>query len=100
IFRMATVLDLPVASLDAVLALKKFLMAALFAWCGFGVIDLALGIYMNSELLRPHRSLSDLIVPVSMRALKGITLVLVATYVVYQIGQGELLTRFLTGLGV
>jgi MscS family membrane protein len=100
IFRMATVLDLPVASLDAVLALKKFLLAGLFAWCGFGIIDLALGIYMNSELLRPHRSLSDLIVPVSMRALKGITLVMVATYVVYQVGQGEMLTRFLTGLGV
>lgn len=100
IFRMAAVLDLPASSLDGVLAFKKFLMAGLFAWCGFGIIDMILGIYMNSELLRPHRSLSDLIVPVSMRALKGITLVMVATYVVYQIGQGELLTRFLTGLGV
>lgn len=100
IFRMATVLDLPASSLDGVLAFKKFLMAGLIAWCGFGLIDLVLGIYMNSELLRPHRSLSDLIVPVSMRALKGLTLVLVATYVVYQVGQGELLTRFLTGLGV
>jgi MscS family membrane protein len=100
IFHMATVLDLPVASLDAVLALKKFLLAGLVAWCCFGVIDLALGIYMNSELLRPHRSLSDLIVPVSMRALKGVTLVLVATYVVYEVGQGDMLTRFLTGLGV
>ncbi len=100
IFRMTTVLDLPAASLDGALAFKKFLMAGLFAWCGFGIIDLVLGIYMNSELLRPHRSLSDLIVPVSMRALKGVTLVVVATYVVYQVGQGEMLTRFLTGLGV
>src|SRR5262249_25504224 len=87
-------------SLNAVLALKKFLIAGLFAWVGFGIVDLAMGIYTNSELLKPHRSLGDMIAPVVLKALKGLTLVVVATYIVYEVGQGELLTRFLTGLGV
>ncbi|MBX7103658.1 MAG: mechanosensitive ion channel family protein [Gemmataceae bacterium] len=100
IFKLLVVLDLPASTLDGVLALKKFLIAGLFAWVGFGIIDLAMGMYMNSEFLKPHRSLGDMIVPVSMKAIKGITLVLVATYVVYQVGQGDLLARFLTGLGV
>src|SRR5262249_49485652 len=55
---------------------------------------------MNSELLRPHRSLSDMVVPVSMRTLKGAILLLVAVYVVYEVGEGDTLSRFLTGLGV
>lgn len=99
-FRLATMLDLPVHALDAVLAVHKFLMAGLLAWLGFGLVDLAMAVYTNSEFLRPHRSLGDMVVPVTMRALKAITLVIVATYVVYQIGQGDLLGRFLTGLGV
>lgn len=100
IFRALVVLDLPASTLDGVLALKKFLLAGLIAWVGFGIIDLAMAMYMNSEFLKPHRSLGDMIVPVTMKAVKGVTLVLVATYVVYQVGQGDLLTRFLTGLGV
>jgi MscS family membrane protein len=55
---------------------------------------------MNSELLRPHRSLSDMVVPVAMRTLKGIILLLVTVYVVYQVGEGDSLNRFLTGLGL
>src|SRR4029077_10992798 len=38
--------------------------------------------------------------PVSMRTLKGAILLFVAVYVVYQVGEGESLARFLTGLGV
>jgi MscS family membrane protein len=41
-----------------------------------------------------------MVVPVTMRFFKGATIVLVLTYIVYQIGQGDLLGRFLTGLGV
>jgi MscS family membrane protein len=100
IFQFLILLDLPVAALDGVLAVKKFLLAALVAWVGFGIINLASAVYTNSEFLKPHRSLGDMIVPVSSKALKGVTVVLVATYVVYQIGQADLLTRFLTGLGV
>lgn len=99
-FRLAAMLDLPVAMLDGVLAFHKFVMAGLLAWLGFGLVDLAMAVYTNSELLRPHRSLGDMVVPVTMRALKGLTVVVVATYVVYQVGQGDLLGRFLTGLGV
>jgi MscS family membrane protein len=99
-FQLLCVLDLPAGSLDGVLAFKKFFLATLSAWCGFGLIDLAMAIYTNSELLRPHRSLGDMVVPVTMRFTKGATIVLVLTYIVYQIGQGDLLGRFLTGLGV
>lgn len=100
LFQLLCVLDLPAGSLDDVLALKKFVLAILIAWCGFGLIDLVMATYTNSELLRPHRSLGDMVVPVTMRFFKGATIVLVLTYIVYQIGQGDLLGRFLTGLGV
>ena len=50
-----------------VFAAQKFLLAALVGWLGWRLIDLTMGVYSNSELLQPHRSLSDMIVPVSMR---------------------------------
>src|SRR5437870_3115492 len=59
-----------------------------------------MGVYRDSEFLRPHRSLSDMIVPVSMRLSKALVLLVVATYMIYQIGEIDLLARFLTGLGV
>jgi MscS family membrane protein len=64
------------------------------------LVDLCTAVYTNSELLRPHRSLSDMIVPVSVRISKTVVLLVVTTYMIYQIGQIDLLTRFLTGLGV
>jgi MscS family membrane protein len=100
LFEALALLDLPIRFIDAVLPLKTFGMAVLIGWFGIRLVDLATGVYMNSELLRPHRSLSDMVVPVSMRALKGALLLVVAVYVVYQIGEGEHLSRFLTGLGV
>jgi MscS family membrane protein len=100
LFQVLALLDLPSRFVDAVLPLRTFGMAFLIAWLGMHLMDLATAVYMNSELLRPHRSLSDMIVPVSMRLLKGAILLLVAVYVVYQFGEGESLNRFLTGLGV
>ena len=99
-FTMLEWLDLPANKLDAVLALKKFLLAGMVLWFGLRLIDLITACYMNSELLKPHRSLADMVVPVTMRFTKGITVVIVATYIVYQVGQGDMLGRFLTGLGV
>jgi MscS family membrane protein len=99
-FAAVNLLDLPVRIIDHLQPFKTFGMAALIAWLGLHIVDLATAVYMNSELLRPHRSLSDMIVPVSMRTLKGIILLCVAVYVIYQIGEGEYLNRFLTGLGV
>jgi MscS family membrane protein len=93
-------LDLPVRIIDGIEPFKTFGMAGLITWLGLHLVDLATAVYMNSELLRPHRSLSDMIVPVSMRSLKAAILLVVAVYVVYQIGEGEYLNRFLTGLGV
>jgi MscS family membrane protein len=93
-------LDLPIRFVNAVLPLKTFGLAGLIALLGLAVVDLATAVYTNSELLRPHRSLSDMVVPVAMRALKGAIVLLLAVYVVYQVGEGESLGRFLTGLGV
>jgi MscS family membrane protein len=93
-------LDLPVAGAGAVFAAEKFLLAGLAGWLGLRLIDFSLGIYTNSELLRPHRSLGDMIVPVSMRLSKTAVLLVVVTYMIYQVGEIELLARFLTGLGV
>ncbi len=95
-----SLLDLPVKVVDALEPIKTFGMAGLITWLGLHLVDLATAIYMNSELLRPHRSLSDMIVPVTMRSLKGAILLLVSVYVIYQVGEGEYLNRFLTGLGV
>jgi MscS family membrane protein len=100
LFQLLALLDLPVRVVDAIEPVKTFGMAGLIAWLGLHVVDLTTAVYMNSELLRPHRSLSDMIVPVTMRSLKGLILLLVAVYVIYQIGEGEYLNRFLTGLGV
>ncbi len=100
LFQILTLLDLPVRLTDAIEPLKTFGMAGLIAWLGVHFVDLATAVYMNSELLRPHRSLSDMIVPVSMRTLKAVILLLVAVYIIYEIGEGDYLSRFLTGLGV
>jgi MscS family membrane protein len=93
-------LDLPVALLDGVLAVKRFLLAGLIAWFGCRFIDLAMAVYTDSELLKPHRSLGDMIVPVTVRVAKAVVVLVVMTYLVYLVGQGDLLGRFLTGLGV
>ncbi|HEV3117440.1 MAG TPA: mechanosensitive ion channel domain-containing protein [Gemmataceae bacterium] len=99
-FQLLAWLDLPVAVAAAVFSAHKFLLAGLVGWLGLRLIDLSMGVYLNSELLKPHRSLSDMIVPVSVRISKTVVLLVVTTYMIYQIGQIDLLTRFLTGLGV
>ena len=92
-------LDLSVA-VGAVFAAKKFLMAGLLGWVGLALVDLTMAVYTNAEILRPHRSLGDMIVPVSMRLGKAAMLLLVSIYIIYRIGEVDLLGRFLTGLGV
>src|SRR5262249_54651085 len=99
-FRLLAWLDLPITVAATVFAAHKFILAALVGWLVLRLIVLFWCIYLNSELLKPHRSLSDMIVPVSMRISKAVVLLVVATYMIYQIGQIDLLTRFLTGLGV
>lgn len=93
-------LDLNIAIGGTVFAAEKFLLTGLFGWLGLRLMDLSMAIYTNTELLRPHRSLSDMIVPVSMRLGKAAVLLIVATCMIYQIGEFDLLGRFLTGLGV
>jgi MscS family membrane protein len=41
-----------------------------------------------------------MIVPVTVRICKAVVLVLVGAYVIYQLGEADMLGRFLTGLGV
>jgi MscS family membrane protein len=99
-FLLLTGLDLPVTVAGALFAAQKFLLAGLLGWLGLRLIDLSMAVYTNSELLRPHRSLGDMIVPVSMRMSKTVVTLVVLTYVIYQVGEIDLLARFLTGLGV
>jgi len=99
-FLLLGVLDLPVAVASEVFAAKKFLLAAMFAWVCMRLMDLSMGVYTNSELLRPHRNLGDMIVPVAMRLGKTTVVLVVAAYMIYQVGEIDLLGRFLTGLGV
>ncbi|MFO0807059.1 MAG: mechanosensitive ion channel [Gemmataceae bacterium] len=99
-FHMVALLDLPAALANDVMPMKKFLLAGLIGWLGCRLVDLIQGVYSNSELLKPHRSLGDMIAPVTVRAAKGGVTILVAVYVIYQVGQGDMLGRFLTGLGV
>jgi MscS family membrane protein len=99
-FLLLAGLDLPVGVAGAGFAAEKFLLAALLGWLGLRLMDLSMGIYTNTESLRPHRNLSDMIVPVSMRLGKASVLLVVLTYIIYQVGEIELLGRFLTGLGV
>jgi MscS family membrane protein len=98
-FKFPAWLDLPVTWLETILPARTFLMAGLLGWLGFQTTDLLMALYMNSELLRPHRNLSDMIVPVCMRLFKGTVLLLVVGYVIYHVGEGQSLIRFLTGLG-
>jgi MscS family membrane protein len=100
LFKLFEGLDLHVAVASPLFAAEKFLLAGLLGWVGLRLIDLAMGIYNNAELLRPHRSLGDMIVPVSMRLGKATVLLVVSTYMIYSIGEIDLLGRFLTGLGV
>jgi MscS family membrane protein len=100
LFLLLQGLDLHVAVASPVFAVEKFFLAGLLGWLGLRLIDLSMGIYTNAELLRPHRSLGDMIVPVSMRLSKAAVVLIVATYMIYEIGELDLLGRFLTGLGV
>lgn len=99
-FHIVAWLDLPIGLANELLPLKKFCMATLMGWFALRLVDLTRGIYTNSELLRPHRNLGDMVVPVGLQLLKTVVLVTVMAYVAYQVGKGDLLTRFLTGLGV
>jgi len=99
-FLLLAGLDLPVAVAEPLCGAEKFLLAGLLGWLGWRLIDLSMGVYTNTESLRPHRNLSDMIVPVLMRLGKAVVLLVFTTYVVYQIGEIDLLGRFLTGLGV
>jgi len=99
-FRLIGFLDLAPQVLDDFMPFRKFALAGLICWLAVRLIDLMTALYTNTELMRPHRSLGDMIVPVSMRTMKGVVILVLATYFVYQLGQGDSLVRFLTGLGV
>jgi MscS family membrane protein len=93
-------LDLRISVAGALFAAEKFLLAALLGWLGLRLMDLSMAVYTNTEILLPHRSLSDMIVPVSVRLGKAVVVLIVTLYMTYQFGEIDLLGRFLTGLGV
>lgn len=98
-FRLLIWLDLPASWLDTLLPLEAIILAVPLGWFGCRAVDLLRAIHLNSELISPQNSLSDMIVPVCLRLLKGTILLLVMAHLVYQVGKGDLLVNFLTGLG-
>lgn len=99
-FQGCVTLDLPLGLLETVLPARKFVMSILIGWLTGRMVDFVTAVSTNSELLQKHRSLSDLVVPVTMRIVKTVVWLLVATYMVFQVGEGQLVGQFLTGLGV
>ena len=66
-FELLELLDLPIAVLSDVLPFKKFLLAGLIGWLGCRIIDLTRAVYSDSESMKPHRGLGDMIAPVTVR---------------------------------
>jgi MscS family membrane protein len=99
-FQGCVMLDLPLGLLETVLPARKFILSILIGWLAGRMVDFVTAVSTNSELMQKHRSLSDLVVPVTMRIVKSVVWLLVATYMVFQIGEGQLVGQFLTGLGV
>ena len=94
-------LDLPPRTIDSLWPIKTFGTAVLLGWLGVQLVNLADGRLHQQRTARgPHLGLGDMVVPVSMRTLKAGIVLMVVVYLVYQLGEGESLTRFLTALGV
>lgn len=63
-------LDLPLWLASAVLSLQTLILTTLFAWAAYRATDLVVAAYTNSERLRGHRSLSEMVVPGLLRGFK------------------------------
>src|SRR5262249_52529965 len=100
LYKLAEWIDLPRPIAAHLYLVQKLLLTAVLTWAGFQWADLAQLLHQRRALRAPHRSLSDLLVPFTATAVKVALVLTAATFLVYQFGHGESLTRFLTGLGI
>ncbi len=92
--------DLPSAMAGRLYLLEKLLLTAVLAWLGFQGTDLGCLFYQRTSRLKSHRGLGDLLVPFVATLIKLAVVLSAATYLVYQFGQADSVTRFFTGLGI
>jgi MscS family membrane protein len=93
-------LDLPALLAEPIYTAEKIFLTIALVYAGFQWTDLGYLFYDRSRQLDRHRDLGDLIAPFTRRMVKLGVLLVGATYLVYKFGEGDSLTRFLTGLGV
>lgn len=99
-YRLFEWIDLPTSVATHFYVLEKLLMTVLVAWTGFQWANLIRHFYERSEHMKQHRGLGDLVMPFTSTAIKVAVVLAALTYLVYQFGKGESLTRFLTGVGI
>ncbi len=92
--------DLPSSAAGRLYLLEKLLLTAVLAWLGFQWTDLGRLFYQRTSRLKSHRGLGDLLVPFITTMIKLVVVLSTATYLVYQFGPGDSMTRFFTGLGI
>ncbi len=100
VYMLLQALDLPLWLATAVLSVQTFILSALIAWALFRFFDLIMAAYVNSEKLFEQRSLSEMVVPTLLRALKVAVVVLYLASVVYQLGGEAWLVNLLAAFGV
>jgi MscS family membrane protein len=100
LYKLAEWLDLPAALAAHLYVVQKLILTVVLTWAALQWTDLGSLFYQRREQKKPQRGLGSLIVPFTTRMIKLGLILTAATYLVYQFGQGESLTRFLTGLGI
>ncbi len=93
-------LDLPAAVAAHLYVVQRLLLTAVLTWTGLQWADLVSLFYRHSKRLQVHHELGDLVVPFVTSLVKIAVILTAITYLVYQFGKGEALTRFLAGIGL
>jgi MscS family membrane protein len=94
------ILDLPIAFQKAFLPASKAVAIFLCLWAAYRLADLGLDIHMNRPQVDDKAGLHDLLAP-TVASLVKISFILVAGYYLIDLmGDADLLTRILAGLGI
>lgn len=93
-------LDLPADLAARIYVCQKLCFAVVVTWAGLQWADLGRLFYQRTERWREHRGLGDLIVPFTIHIVKLAVVLTATTFLLYQFGRGEALTKFLAGVGI
>lgn len=93
-------LDLPAQVAARIYTIQKLLFAFVITWAGLQWADLGRLVYERTERWKEHRGLGDLLVPFTAHAIKLGVILTAVTFLLYQIGQADALTKFLAGVGI